>query len=248
MREEPELGPGRKSAWGDPDLLASLISAFARDAQEQETPHATLVEIVRAAVALVPGCDGGSISLVVGRDKVTSEAASGDLPRLVDALQEEYQEGPCLDAAFRHDTVRVDDLAAEVRWPRFGPGAVDAGIAGMLCFQLYVEGDNLGALNLLAEQPDAFTDESVHVGEMLATHAAVAYASSQQHSKLTRSVKTQQLIGQAQGILMERHKISDSQAFAVLVRASQQTNVKLRELASRLVLSGELGDQDGQAG
>ncbi len=52
---------------------------------------------------------------------------------------------------------------------------------------------------------------------------------------------TRQLIGQAQGILMERHKITGDQALALLVRHSQQDNIKLRELAERLVLSGELG-------
>ena len=86
--------------------------------------------------------------MVFGRRRVTSEAPSGKLPAQVDAIQEETQQGPCLDAAYQHQTVRVDDLATEDRWPLFAQRASAAGAASMLSLQLWVEGDNLGALNL----------------------------------------------------------------------------------------------------
>ncbi len=50
--------------------------------------------------------------------------------------------------------------------------------------QLYVEGDNLGALNLYARTPDAFTDESEQVGLLLAAHAAIAYAGVRKEAQL----------------------------------------------------------------
>jgi transcriptional regulator with GAF, ATPase, and Fis domain len=225
------------------DELASLFSSFARTAQQQDDPHSTLVEIVRAAVELVPGCDAGSISVVQGRRKVTSEAASGELSRIVDSLQEQVGQGPCLDAVYEQETVRVPDMASEQRWPQFTAKALAAGAAGMLSMQLYVEGDNLGALNLVARQPWAFDDESEHIGLLFAAHAAIAYADAQKQAKLTRTIETRQLIGQAQGILMERHKITADRAFNLLVRASQQNNLKLREVADRLVRSGDLDDQ-----
>lgn len=225
------------------DELAAQLSEFARAAQQQRDPHDTLVEIVRAAVELVPGCDEGSISVVLGRQKVTSEAASGELPEVVDALQEGLGEGPCLDSAYLHETVRVPDLATDSRWPRFSAAAVEAGALGMMSIQLYVEGDDLGALNLFARTAGAFDDESEHIGLMFAAHAAVAYSAVQEHAKLTRAVTTRQLIGQAQGILMERHKVTPEQAFAMLVRVSQHRNDKLRRVAEVLVESGHL-DQD----
>jgi hypothetical protein len=110
----------------------------------------------------------------------------------------------------------------------------------MLSFQLYVEGDNLGALNLYSRTPVAFDDESEHVGLLFASHAAIAYDAVRQQTGLARSVATRQLIGQAQGILMERHKITADQAFGLLVRASQHRNTKLRDVADALVHSGEL--------
>lgn len=94
------------------DALAVQFSDLARSLQQQADPEATLQDVVRAAVELIPGLDAGSISVVLGRRKVVSEAASGDLPRVVDALQEETGQGPCLDEAYEQETVRVSDMAA----------------------------------------------------------------------------------------------------------------------------------------
>ena len=226
------------------DELAELLSSFARSVEQEKDPHSTLAEVVRAAIGLVPGCDEASISVVLGRRKVKSEAASGDLARAVDALQERFEEGPCLEAAYEHATVRLTNMAKERRWPRFTEAALECGVGAMLSFQLYVDGDNLGALNLFSRQADAFTNESEHIGLMFAAHAAVAYSAALHRDRMTRGLLTQQAIGQAQGILMERHKITDDQAFTVLVRASQQANVKLRDLATRLTRTGELPEQD----
>jgi len=220
------------------DPLAEMLSRFVRSAENLD-PHDTLVEIVRSAVELVPGCDEASISVVLGRRTVSSEAASGDLPAAVDALQERLQQGPCLEAAYLHTTVRVADMATETRWPLFTQAALAEGAAGMLSIQLYVKGDDLGALNLFARHADAFTDESEHVGLMFAAHAAIAYSAARREERMTRGLLTQQVIGQAQGILMERYRLTDDRAFALLVRASQDRNVKLRDLAVQLIRSGE---------
>jgi len=222
------------------DELAGQFSEFARTVQQQQDPHETLVEIVRAAVELVPGCDEGSISVVLGRRRVTSEAASGELPRVVDALQESLGEGPCLDSTYEHKTVRVPDMASDDRWPRFSAAAVAAGALGMMSFQLYVAGDDLGALNLFARRAEAFDDESEHVGLMFAAHAGVAYAGARQQASLVRTRETRQVIGQAQGVLMERHRVTAEQAFAMLVRVSQHRNEKLRTVAQRLSDSGQM--------
>ncbi|MFC3688825.1 GAF and ANTAR domain-containing protein [Aquipuribacter hungaricus] len=224
------------------DELAAQFSSFARTVQQRQDPHETLVEIVRAAVQLVPGCDEGSISVVLGRRRVFSDAASGELPRVVDALQEGLGEGPCLDSAYQHTTVRVPDMAREQRWPRFSTAAAEAGALGMMSFQLYVDGDDLGALNLFSRRAGAFTDESEHVGLMFAAHAGVAYAAARQRASLRREVETRHVIGQAQGILMERHRVTSEQAFAMLVRVSQHRNEKLRGVAQRLADSGHIDD------
>ena len=57
---------------------------------------------------------------------------------------------------------------------------------------------------------------------------------------LQRALASSRSIGMAMGILMERHKVTDAQAFDLLREASQRGNVKLRDLAERLVATGSL--------
>jgi GAF domain-containing protein len=217
------------------DELATRLSELARSLQEQKSPDETLAAVVRAAIDLIPGADEGSISVVIGRRDVTSEAASSSLPERVDALQAETGQGPCLDAAYEQQTVRVSDMSVETRWPHFARRAHEAGALGMLSFQLYVEGDNLGALNLYSRRADAFTDESEHVGLLLAAHAAIAYAGARTEQQLTLAVDHRDLIGQAKGILMERFDVDAPAAFGILVTFSQQSGMKLFDIANRLI-------------
>lgn len=222
------------------DQLAVRLTRVARQLGQIGTPALTLEAIVQAAVELIPGVDEGSISLVLGRRRVVSEAATARLPRVVDALQEETGQGPCLDAAYQQETVRVPDMTAEQRWPSFAPRAAATGALGMLSLQLFVSGDDLGALNLYSYEAGAFDDESEHVGLMFAFHAAVAYASVRRQAQLTEALATRLVIGQAQGILMQRYDLDEGPAFAVLVRASRSVNRKLRDVARQLVDTREL--------
>lgn len=98
----------------------------------------------------------------------------------------------------------------------------------------------MGALNLYGAGPDAFDLESEQIGLLVAAHAAVAFADSQKISQLNEAVVTRQIIGQAEGFLMERYKITAQQAFLVLTRASSSSYTKLREVAEHLTSSGEI--------
>jgi transcriptional regulator with GAF, ATPase, and Fis domain len=222
------------------DALAVLLSDLARSLEQEDDTEAMLKSVVQGAIALVPGVQAGSISVVTGRRHVNSQAASSDLPARVDELQEAVGEGPCLDAVYEHQTVRVENMATETRWPKFAAAAFAAGAGSMLSFQLYVEGDNLGALNLYSAEPGSFDDESEHVGLLFASHAAVALAGVQKHQQLTQGMATRDLIGQAKGRLMERYDINGERAFALLVRVSQTRNMKLREVAEELALTGKI--------
>lgn len=243
----PDVDDAHGSGQGQPSAesqgtaaedLGQQLSELARHLQSEDDVDAILDEVVRTAVELIPGVEEGSISVVTGRTSVTSQSASSDLPREVDALQSELGQGPCLDAVFEAQTVRVPDMRTDQRWPAFARRAADLGAASMLSFQLYVEGDNLGALNLYARTPDAFTDESEQVGLLVASHGAVAFADAQKLDRVKVAIASRDLIGQAKGILMERHKLTAQQAFRILSQASQATNRRLSDVAEELTRTG----------
>ena len=220
--------------------LANRLSDLARELQQEQDTDALLIDIVHAALDLIPHVAEASVSLVMGRRTVESRAASGELPRKVDALQSATGQGPCIDAAYEERIVRVPDMGHEERWPDFAQAAYSAGARSMLSFQLFVKGDNLGALNLYGDDVNVFDDESEQVGLLVGAHAAVAFSDAQEISQLTQALDTRDLIGQAKGILMERFKISSHQAFQILVRASSESNIKLRDVADHLSRSGEI--------
>jgi GAF domain-containing protein len=222
------------------DDLARRLAEAARGLQTELDPQQVLGRVVTLAVAMVPGADEATITMVRARRHVYSAAATGDLARWFDALQEETQEGPCLDAMWNQQTVRVDDLAADPRWPLLGPRAAARGVGSMLCLQLFTHKDTLGALDLLARRKSAFTDESEHIGLLLASHAAIAVADAQKLEHAGIALENRDIIGQAKGILMERFKITADQAFEVLAKVSQDTNRKLHVVAGDLARTGAL--------
>ncbi|MGH3985265.1 MAG: GAF and ANTAR domain-containing protein [Pseudonocardiaceae bacterium] len=242
QRGEPSAS-NRGSVAGE-DQLAQQLSELARDLQERQSLQDTLKGIVQAAVDNVPGAQFAGISVVRGRRDVDTPVWTDELVRATDQAQYDTGQGPCLNSVYEEKTVRVADMRTEQRWPEFAKRAFHLGINSMLSIQLYVTGDNLGALNLYSQTTEAFDDESEHVGLLLASHAAIAMASAQQQEQLVQAITTRDLIGQAKGILMERHKITAEQAFTLLIRASQLANTKLRDVAERLTATGELAARE----
>ena len=222
------------------DSLAWRLSELARTLQAEDGLDKTLRQIVDTAVDTVPGAQHASISKIQRRREVKTLAATGELPRAVDHAQYDTGEGPCLDTLYDEQTARLSDLTTEQRWPKFTARARELGVGSMLAVQLFVEQDGLGALNLQSTRTNAFDDNSEHVALMFAAHAAVAMAHEQEQQDMRAAVSTREVIGQAQGILMERFKITADMAFRLLVRVSQDTNRKLREIADELTATGQL--------
>ena len=111
------MGADGQPSWRDTgsavgkDELAISLSKLARSLQQQDAPDKTLVALVEAVVELIPGVPEGSISVVRDPRQVASQAASGELPRRVDAVLAETGEGPCLDALYEEQTVRIPTCA-----------------------------------------------------------------------------------------------------------------------------------------
>ena len=190
----------------------------------------TLQAVVDLALTSIEGCDfSGIFILKAGRA----------------ALQLRLGEGPGLDAMTERTTFYAEDLNGDPRWPTFGPQAAEAGVRSLLALCLTGDG-TMGALNLYARYPLAFGALDRARGVVLAGLAGLALGLAEAHEEQVRRAEnlrhalvTRELIGQAQGILMERERITSEQAFEILRAASQNLNTKLWEVAQDLVETGE---------
>ena len=204
--------------------------------------HSSLEKTLQAVADLAPDAVPGAESAaacVLRRGVVETPAFSDD--RLLDreVLCAVLGEEPCLQAAAEGRTVLVQDLAEETRWPALAFRAVEHGVRGMIVCPLRLGSGVRGVLVLLARKPGAFEAAETDVAEIYAAHASAALASARNADSLRDAVRTRQLIGEATGILMERHRVDESRAFELLVRASQNLNVKLKTVAERVVHTGQ---------
>ena len=157
--------------------------------------------------------------------------------------------GPGLDAIAERRLVVSEDLEDDARWPVWGPRATaDTGLRSALCFRLFTQGATVGALSLYSRRVRGFGEADREVGGVLAAHVAVAMAAAQQVDTLGIAMDARTVIGQAQGILMERYQLTPEQSFALLRRYSQALNVKLAILAQQLIETGVLADLVPNAG
>jgi len=217
--------------------FAESMAQLARNLLAQDSVQGTLDEIAASAVRLVDGCDAAGI-LALRKGRAVTLSSCGDVVEASDRLQGELAEGPCFDLAQHPDGERVYRIAdlrePQPSWPRFAVAARELGIGSMTGVLLYTHDDDFGALNLYSRRPGAFGKDIETAGWLLASHAAVAVADARTIDQLEDAMKSRHAIGEAMGILMERHGLSEDDAFSVLRRISQHHNIKLRDVAQRV--------------
>jgi hypothetical protein len=204
----------------------------------------TVGQVIALSMTTIEGCDYAGI-LVMEGDEVTTPYGTDPLVIELEALQKTVGEGPCLDAMSQSAPFYAEEFASDARWPRFGPMAREKGVHSVLALPLLLNGAP-AALNLYGRQPQAFGIIDRGRGLFLAAMAELAFSSAQtledeerRTANLHAALATREMIGQAQGILMERERMTSDQAFDLLRRASQHLNVKLRDVAQNLIDTGE---------
>jgi GAF domain-containing protein len=216
-------------------VLAETFAEMARVLLEERSVEAMLARICHLAVAIVEGCQSAGIS-IVDSGGITSWLRTDEMARVVDQIQAEIDEGPCIDAIRLHELFISGSLSDEPRWPNFSRRAHDhTGVESVLSLRLFAGQHTLGALNLYSSRPHAFDDQDVAVGSVFAAHAAVALAGAERGAQLEAKAASRDVIGTAKGIIMARGSITDDEAFAILRRSSQRLNLKLREVAENVV-------------
>jgi GAF domain-containing protein len=131
--------------------------------------------------------------------------------------------------------VRTEDFRTDERFPNWSPAVVELGVLSGVSFKLYTANRTAGALNLFAFKPNAFDGESETFGTVLAAHAAAAILASREGEELQSALSTRDRIGQAKGIIMERYNVDDIQAFDMLRKLSQDSNIRLVDIAQRVI-------------
>jgi GAF domain-containing protein len=219
----------------DNDGFARELAAAAREMQRERGSQDTMDVAVKLCPQIIDDCHLAGVS-VVRRDGVETVSATDPLLAKTEQLQFTYGEGPCYDALTEHELVHSKNLAIDQRWPNWGPRvATELGLHSSLSFRLFASADTLGSMNLYSQKAEAFTTDDSHEGVALAAHVAVALANSQHVENMDIALQGRTIIGQAEGILMERFSLTSTQAFRVLTRLSQTNNLKLRVIADQIV-------------
>jgi hypothetical protein len=217
-----------------------VFTSLADIVTDGSTPREIYAAICVAATLMVPGCDHAS--LMINRDGACNTAAVSDsVARKIDKLELALGSGPCLDAFEEETTQIASDLTAGDRWPEFAARVVaETRVRGALSIRVPVDRAKVGALNLFSDSANAFDTKSIQRAMVLAAFATVATnaaAHGEDAAGLRRGLARNREIGKAVGMLMLLNEISGDEAFDILRRTSQDTNVKVVDVAAEFLRS-----------
>jgi GAF domain-containing protein len=186
--------------------------------------------------------DGAGLLLISEDGTLRYVAASDEPGRMLEALQEQFGEGPCVDAFLEDKPVLADDLAADPRWPSVGPLAAGHGIRAVLGVPINLREGPVGTLNVYAAAPHAWDHSDVaaiqaytRVIASLLRAAVRAHVSGKAATQLQHALDHRSLIEQAKGVLMERRGLDQQAAFELLRSHARSTRRRLDEVARQTV-------------
>ena len=256
LRATAQRGPSRRRARQEgaavdepsrPSIHVG-IAALIREICERSPQDVAIVlqEVTAAAADHVPGAQHASITAVDRHGHIDTPTVTGPGAQLLDDIQKRHQQGPCLQAALEGRTVLVDDLNTDARWPIYQRHALThTPIRSVLSVPMAASRETMGTLNFYAEQTHAFNSESLELGFVWATHVGQAWTAVRLDIQFRAALASRDIIGQAKGMLMERYSIDASAAFNLLRKLSQQSNMRIREIAREIVGAEQLDHHDG---
>lgn len=212
-----------------------------------------LVQVLRLTARAVSTSAAVSVTVVDEHARYRTAARSSHDAELVDAMQYESVEGPCVDALASGEERIVEDLRDDPRWPAVGRRAVEIGFRSVVTVPLSVNGVVIGALNVFAAEPAGFSDGDREMIRRIAGTAASTVANARAFQRVSRlagqlqeALASRVVIEQAKGVLMSREHCDADTAFAVLRKTSQDSNRRLHDIA-RAVVERQAGDDDHPA-
>ncbi|MFI8231249.1 GAF and ANTAR domain-containing protein [Streptomyces sp. NPDC085900] len=187
------------------------------------------------------GADGCGVTLQ-RRGRPLTVVSTGGVADKLDEKQYGQDDGPCLEALRTGLVVHVPDTLHESRWGSYPSFAAGLGIRSSLSLPVPMGANTAGALNFYAARPDAFTESDRVALGAFAAQAGGAIALAQRLAdtedftrELQNALASRRVIDQAIGSVMAQHKCTEEEAFDLLRRLSQETNLKLRDVCTRLL-------------
>ncbi|HYP46038.1 MAG TPA: GAF and ANTAR domain-containing protein [Propionibacteriaceae bacterium] len=223
------------------DGLAGMLQQMGGVVLSTETLETAVDLVTKLAAVTIPGTAGAGVTLVDGSGRRTT-AASDPLVSEADALQYEFDSGPCLTAWSEQITVRIDDLDRETRWPEWTAAAAELGIASMVSLPLQAGDTSVGAIKVYSRQNGVFDAHAEHVLGLFAEQAAVLlvnmltlFDARKLSAQLTSTLDRRDVIAQAKGVLLAQGAGDQETAFAMLVAASLPSHSSVHDVARLLV-------------
>ncbi len=218
--------------------IAELVQQlYGRPDTDSDT---VIAELAEHAAVEIPGAEYAGVTVTRNAKNIETPAATHKWPILLDEIQQRHREGPCLTAAWEEKTIHVADLETDERFPLYRRDVLEhTPVRSVMAFQMFIESETMGALNVYAEQPNAFGQESRAIGLIFAAHTSVAWNSARRDEQFKRALASRDTIGQAKGMIMERYGVDAVQAFDLLRKLSQDSNVPLVQVATELVAKAQ---------
>jgi GAF domain-containing protein len=230
--------------------LTSSLGALSRFFVGDGTLEQTLSRVAELTIEAVEPADMvGLTMLVEGRNRTA--IFTDDAAPEIDQAQYDTGEGPCLEAFSTQRITMIRSTLEDGPWPEFRRVAAAHGIRSTMSLPMLVDKRAVGAMNLYSNRERAFDDDDAETGMLFASQASIVLANAQAYwdarelsSGLSEAMRHRAVIEQAKGMLMAAQGCDEDDAFELLIKASQRENVKLRDVAQRLV-DGALARRSG---
>jgi len=225
----------------DEPLLSQSVAALTQYFVGDATMGETLTRVSELTTIAVPQCELVGITMMVDGRVGTFVFTHPEVPE-IDRAQYDTGRGPCIDAYNTGDVYVIESTKTEQRWPEFCEVAREHQVLSTLSMPMIATGGAIGAMNLYARTEAAFGADEVQTAHQFAMQAAFVLANAQAYwdsrtlsENLEAAMESRSVIEQAKGVIMNAQSKNADEAFRVLVAQSQHENIKLREIAKRIV-------------
>jgi GAF domain-containing protein len=223
---------------GEVDATHLRIAQIVQDlyGRPDSDSDTVIAELAEHAAVEIPGAEYAGVTVTRNGKQIDTPATTHKWPLLLDEIQQRHGEGPCLTAAWEEKIIHVADLTTDERFPLYARDALtETPIRSVMAFQMWIAGEQMGALNVYAETAHAFGPQTREIGLVFASHSSVAWNAARRDEQFKRALTSRDVIGQAKGMLMERYGVNAIQAFDLLRKLSQDSNTPLIQIAADLI-------------